>query len=122
MVDELPGITLTKDNIDFPTHFLRTKQRERDVKKVTDQEVKNEIKRGIEYLRRNQEEYYWFTSYGDLFVVIFKYDGDEEYYVLVTRDWYDTNIPFEEDDYKWITAKDFLGTDEDVVWGGDDDL
>ena len=122
MVDELPGITLTKDNINYPTHFLRTKQGERDVKRVTDKEVTSEIKRGIEYLRENQREYYWFTSRGDLLVVIFKYDGDEEYYVLVTRDWYDTNIPFEEDDYKWIIAKDLLETDEDTAWGGDDNL
>lgn len=121
MVEELQGITLTKDNIRFPVHFNRTKTGKIGVKEVTDQKVVDEIKRGIEYLQINKNEYYWFTSYGDLFLIIFKYDGDEECYVLVTKDWYDTNIQFEDDDYKW-DAKKFSKDDEDMGWGGDDDL
>lgn len=121
MVEELKGITLTKDNIDFPTHFYRTKRGKIGVKEVENQEVVDEIKRGIEYLRINKNEYYWFTSYGDLFLIIFKYDGDEEYNVLVTRDWYETDIPFEEDDYKW-DSKRLSEDDDDMGWGGDDNL
>lgn len=121
MVEELQGITLTKDNIKFPVHFYRTKTDKIGVKEVADQEVVDEIKRGIEYLRINKNEYYWFTSHGDLFLIIFKYDGDEEYNVLVTRDWYETNIPFEEDDYKW-DSKRLSENDEDLGWRGDDDL
>jgi len=41
--------------------------------------------------------------------------------VLVTRDWYETNIPFEEDDYKW-DSKRLSEDDEDLGWGGDDNL
>lgn len=121
MVEELQGITLTKDNIDFPVHFYRTRTGKVGIKEVTNYEVVDEIKRGIECLRINKNEYYWFTSHGDLFLIIFKYDGDEEYNVLVTRDWYETNIPFEEDDYKW-DSKRLSENDEDLGWRGDDDL
>ena len=34
------------------------------------------------------------------FLIIFRYEGDEEYFILVTRDFYETDIPFEKDDYR----------------------
>ncbi|MBT9788782.1 hypothetical protein GPK90_05405 [Clostridium sp. MCC344] len=121
MVEELQGITLTKDNIQLPAHFYRTKTGKIGVKEVTNQKVVDEIKRGIEWLRSDKNEYYWFTKYGDLFLIIFKYDGDGEYNVLVARDWYETDIPFEEDDYKW-DSKRLSEDDDDMGWGGDDNL
>lgn len=121
MVEELQGITLTKDNIDFPTHFYRTKTGKIGVKEVANQKVVDEIRRGIEWLRINKNEYLWFTRHGDLFLIILKYDGDEKYNVLVTKDWYETDIPFEEDDYKWDSKRPSEDGD-DMGWGGDDNL
>lgn len=121
MVEELQGITLTKDNIQFPAHFYRTKTGKIGVKEVANQKVVDEIKRGIEWLRSEKNEYYWFTKYGDLFLIIFKHDGGGKYNVLVTRDWYETDIPFEEDDYKW-DSKRLSEDDDDMGWGGDDNL
>lgn len=100
-VEEIKGITLTKDNFKFPLHFLRTNKDMRNVKEVSFSEIENEIKKGIDYLRSsNEENDYWYISYGNLFVVIFKYAGDEEYFILVTQDFYETYIPFEEEDYE----------------------
>ena len=100
MVDELEGITLTKDNIEFPVHFNRTKVGLRHIIEVHSEEIIKEIKRGIEFLRTSTDnDGYWYTSYDDLFVIVFKDDGDQEYYVLVTKDFYETYIPFEEEDY-----------------------
>ena len=94
------GITLTKDNIEFPVHFNRTKVGLRHVIEVHSEEIIKEIKRGIEFLRTSTDnDGYWYTSYGDLFVIVFKDDGDQEYYVLVTKDFYETYIPFEKEDY-----------------------
>ena len=102
MVDELDGITLTKDNIEYPTHFVHIALGERHVKGVLPEEIQKEIKRGIEYLRENNEDGCgsWYTSYGNLFVVIFRYPGDEDYFVVVTQDFYETHIPFERCDYE----------------------
>mgnify|MGYP004566301333 FL=1 len=99
MVDELDGITLTKDNIDYPIHFNRTNKDLRNVVEVQKDKVIEEIQKGIDYFRTNKDESYWCTCYGDLFVIIFRYEGDEEYFVLVTRDFYETDIPFEKEDY-----------------------
>lgn len=99
MVDELEGITLTRDNINYPVHFNRTNKDLRNVIEVQKDEVIKEIQRGIDYFRTNKGESYWYSSHGDLFVIIFRYEGDEEYFVLVTRDFYETDIPFEKEDY-----------------------
>lgn len=99
MVDELDGITLTKDNVEFPVHFRRTNKDLRNVVEVQNDEIIKEIQRGIDYFRTNKAEYYWCSSYRDLFVIIFRYKGDEEYSVLVTKDFYETDIPFEKEDY-----------------------
>ena len=56
MVEELQGITLTKDNIQFPVHFCRTRTGKIGVKEVTNWEVVDKIKRGIEGLRINKNE------------------------------------------------------------------
>ena len=100
MVEELDGITLTKDNIEYPLHFVRTNKDMRCVKDVSPEEIKKEIKRGIEYFRENKDEWVHYISYGDVFITVFRFDGDEEYQVVVTKDYYDTYIPFEHQDYK----------------------
>ena len=99
MVNELDGITLTKDNIDYPIHFNRTNKNMRNVVEVEKDEVIKEIQRGIDYLRANKNETYWYTCHGDLFLSVFRYEGDEEYFIVVTRDFYETYIPFEREDY-----------------------
>lgn len=99
MVDELDGITLTKGNIDYPIHFNRTNKDLRNVVEVKKDEVIKEVQRGIDYFRVNKNESYWYTCHGDLFLIVFRYEGDKEYFVLVTRDFYETDIPFEKEDY-----------------------
>lgn len=100
MIDELEGITLTVDNLEFPVHFSRTNKGMRQVVENSSEEIVKEIKRAITYFRKHKDEYYWFTSHGDLFVVVFRYEGDEEYSIMVTKDFYETEIPFQEEDYK----------------------
>ena len=100
MVDELDGITLTKDNLEFPVHFNRTTKGLRNVVEVNSDEIINGIKKAITYFRENKEEWNWYTSYGDLFLSVYRHPGDEEYFVMVTKDFYETYIPFEDEDYE----------------------
>ena len=100
MVDKLDGITLTKDNLEFPVHFIRTAKGLRHVVEVNSDEIIKEIQRGITYFRENKDEFCWYTTYGDLFLVVFRYSGDEEYSVMATKDFYETYIPFEDEDYE----------------------
>lgn len=100
MVDELEGIILTKDNIKFPVHFIRTNRNMRHVVEINEEEITKSIQRGIDYFRKNKDEYYWYTSCGDLFLFVVRYEGDKEYFIMVTKDFYKMYIPFEKEDYK----------------------
>ena len=100
MVDELDGITLTKDNLKFPVHFNRTTKGLRHVVEVHSDEIINGIKKAITYFRENKDEWNWYTSHGDLFLSVYRHPDDEDYFVLVTKDFYETYIPFEREDYE----------------------
>ena len=99
MLDKPDPLIITKDNLKFPTHFFHTEKSLRNVKEVLPNEIIKEIKRGIEWFRENKDEDNWYTSYGDAFVNVYRYAGDEDYYVLVSKDFYETYIPFEREDY-----------------------
>lgn len=92
-------ITLTKDNIEFPIHFHHT-SKETGAVKISNEEIKNRIRNGVNYFRTNKDEHYWFTESGDTHVSVVRYEGDKDYEVLVTKDFYSTYIPFEEEDYE----------------------
>lgn len=100
MVDEAPGMTLTVDNIEFPVHFLHTKFGERQCKDVSNEEIKKEVKRGIKYFRENKDDYIWYTMFGDMIMFIQRLEGDEQYSIYVSKDFYEGEIPFEDIDYR----------------------
>ena len=97
MVDEIEGIDLTADNINFPVHFYRT-NKDTGAVEISNRGVKEDIKKGIEYFKTDKDAWCWYTCHGDLFVVIFKYNEDDEYFVVVTKDFYETYIPFTDED------------------------
>lgn len=92
-------ITLTKDNIVFPTHFFHTSAETGAVDCCNNESIKEEIHRGIDFLRKNKERFSWMTEYGNLYVYISRYVDDENYAIMVTNDFYSTYIPFEPEDY-----------------------
>lgn len=99
MVDEMDGITLTKDNLEYPKHFKHT-SKYHGCKEMSTDFILGEIKRAINYFRNNKDEYAVEFGSGDSNIHVYRYPGDEEYHVVVTRDWYETYIPFEAEDYE----------------------
>ena len=99
LIDDEDGITLTKDNVEFPTHFFQTSEETGAVDCCNNESVKNAIERAIDYFRKNKNEFYWFTATGNLYIGVSKWDGDEGYEVVVTNNYYETFIPFEREDY-----------------------
>ena len=92
------SIDLTVDNIEFPIHFLCTSKDAIDC--CNNKEVKDAIRRAVDYFRKNKDEFAWTTEMGNLYVGVYRYDGDENYYVIVSKSYYSTYIPFEDMDYK----------------------
>lgn len=92
-------LTLTRDNVEFPTHFWHTSTETGAVDCCNNEEIKKHICEAIKYFRANKEESHWFTASGNLYVDVSRFDGDECYDVVVTKDYYETSIPFEAADY-----------------------
>lgn len=96
--DNEHSIDLTVDNVEFPTHFLHTsKDNASDC--CNNENVKNAIRKAIDFFRNNKNEFSWYTETGNFHVCVFRYDGDEDYYVVVSGDYYSTHILFEPEDY-----------------------
>lgn len=97
--DHEDNITLTVNNIEFPVHFHHVNSKCAVERGNTD-EIRYELKRAIEYFRKNKDEYTWHTWSGNLFVLVHRWSGDEQYEVVVSTDFYNMEIPFEEEDYE----------------------
>lgn len=92
-------IFLTKDNIKFPTHFYHF-SKETGAKEIPSYRIEEYIRKGIDFLRENKEEFYWYSGTGDSRIFVFRYDGDEMYDIVVAKDFYETEISFSNKDYK----------------------
>ena len=92
-------VTLTKDNVEFPIHFNHTSTETGAVDTCNNEFVRECIQNGIDYFRKNKEEFVYYTGTGNTMIYIFRFDGDENYEVVVTNDYYSTYIPFEGRDY-----------------------
>lgn len=100
--DNENAIILTKDNVVFPNHFYHASEKNRAVNCCTNENIKESINKAINFFRKNKDESVWMTAFGNLHVTVFRYDGDEVYNVIVTNDYYSTEIPFEVEDYKVV--------------------
>lgn len=92
---ELDGVVVTKDTIKFPDYFYHFD----NGKKLSNEEIEDYIRRGIEWHRRNPNSFVWDCGTGDSDIAVYNYSGDNEYRVVVSRGFYDCEIPFEEEDY-----------------------
>ena len=99
IVEDLDCETLTIDSIEFPVHFIRTNKEKKGVVEIDDGKITEYIKGGIKYFRDNKNEYVYYVSTGDMFVIIFRHEEDEDYFILGTKDFYETYVNFEEEDY-----------------------
>lgn len=92
-------LELTPDNVEFPLHFNHIcTPKSKDL--FTNENIKHYIKEYINYLR-NSGDYHcggWIT--GNLFLSVTKFDGDEQYVIYTSNDFYETMIPFSREDYK----------------------
>ena len=93
------GITLTKCNIEFPTHFYHHYKEGIVLDCCNNDEIKKCINKAIEYFRDNKNEYIWFTETGNLCITVYREEEDEDYYITVTNNYYSTYIEFESEDY-----------------------
>lgn len=100
LVDNEKSITLTVDNIEFPVHFHHVSVETGAKERCNTEEIRHELRRAITYFRENKEETDWHTWSGNLFVFVRRWSGDENYEVVVSKDFYNMEIDFEDEDYE----------------------
>lgn len=93
-------ITLTVDNLEFPTHFHHTCVENGAVDCCDNKHIKEYLHKAIKYFRENKDEFSWFTQSGNLRIEVKRWSGDEVYEIFVSNNFHTTEIPFEEVDYE----------------------
>lgn len=100
MIDDKEcSITITENNIDFPRHFFHICKENGAVDCCTDENVRQYIKQAINFFRNNKDEFVWYASTGNINITVYRNSEDKDYWVIVTNNYYETYISFEEEDY-----------------------
>lgn len=102
MIDELDGITLTKDNIEFPQHFYYFG----NGVDLSSKEIRKYINDAINFFRNNPDSFCYTTGSGNTGILVQNFSGDHEYHVVVTKDFYETEIPYGTKDYVALNSVD----------------
>lgn len=92
------AIDICASNVKYPTHFTISSKEFRAIE-IPDERINEWIQQGIGYFRNHKDEYYWYIGSGNTWVHIHRYEDEEEYYVIVSKDYESGEIEFEEDDY-----------------------
>ena len=87
--EELGEIELTSGNVTFPQHYFCYS----DGKQLKDEFINEEVRKGLKFLEKNKEEDFVQLGSGDTDITITKYEGDGEYRIIVSRNYYETFIP-----------------------------
>lgn len=98
--DNEHNITLTPDNIEFPTHFWHTCKENGAVDICNTEEIRKYLRDAINWFRKNKDEFHWFCRSGNLYVGVTRFDRDKMYEVILSNNYYEAEIPFEKVDYE----------------------
>lgn len=84
-------LSLTKDNLEFPTHYASFSEGVH----IDDDKINKWVKECIEKFDTNDKnDWCRFTGSGDTMIFVFKLDEDKEYDVYVCKNYYETFVPF----------------------------
>ena len=90
---------LTVDDTIYPKHFYISDGYVADIK---DDEINKKIQALVNRIRNNKDENdtIAYTYYGNVFIFVQKFDGDEEYFIMVSKDYKTTEMDFNDIDYR----------------------
>lgn len=97
--DNEHNIKLTPDNIEFPVHFWHTCKENGAVDICNTKEIREYLRKAIDWFRKNKDEYHWHCRTGNLYISVSRFDRDRIYEVILSNNYYEVEIPFEKVDY-----------------------
>ena len=98
-VDEIDDVRVTKKNVKFPDHFYHMGASE-GAKELSSDDIKTYISRAIDYFRENPDSFVYNTASGDADITVYNFSGDKEYRITVAKNYYETTIMYEDEDYE----------------------
>ena len=104
-IDDLGGEELTPSHFHYPQHFTKIDDEyNKIVYRQTDEEIENHIKDLIKYIRNDRDKGFKdddirYAGTSDTLILVDRYSGDDEYYVVVAKDYQETFLKFEDKDY-----------------------
>ena len=98
-VDEIDDVRITKKNVKFPDHFYRMGT-SKEAKELSSDDIKSYISKAIDYFRENPDSFCYDATSGDTDVTVYNYSGDKEYRIIVAKNYYETGIEYEPEDYE----------------------
>lgn len=87
---------LTVDNMEFPLNFHCSN----GGVDISNDEIKEYIRKGVKFFRENPNEYEWYTETGNTAIFVQNFPGDENYYVIVAKDYYSAWLNYQDIDKK----------------------
>lgn len=90
------GLTLTTENLKFPDHYHGSF----NGVNISNEEIDKMVKECIETLRNSNDKNFYSTSIetGDTHIGVSRYDGDQVFNVVISKDYYETYVPFTNED------------------------
>lgn len=87
ITEKCDGIELDSSNIEFPKHFIEPGGID-----TPDSEIENLVRECLKVAEKSDEPYGYFvsTGYGDTMVILMAYE--DEYEIIVTKDYYETSV------------------------------
>lgn len=81
---------VTEKNINFPKSFYEFGGNNTESVDISNAEITMKIRECIMWLKKNPNEPFKYMAYGNMFLCVFNHE--DEYYIIVTKNYFDTTI------------------------------
>ena len=92
------AIYIYASNVNYPTHFMSF-NKDFIAVEISDDTINEWIQEGVQYFRENPKKLVYYVGSGNAMMYMYRHAEDEEYYVMVSKDYEEGRIEFEEEDY-----------------------
>lgn len=92
-------IDICASNIKYPTHFT-INSKDFTAVEIDDDQINEWIQEGIDWFRCHKDQNSYYVGSGNAMMHMYRYSGDEEYDVVISKDYEEGSIQFEEEDYE----------------------
>lgn len=92
--DEFGDITLNIDNLNFPQHYSNFSIEDGAID-VSDEEINSMVKECISHFTNDENDTYRFIETGNVFIMVYRWSLDEEYQIIVCKNFHETYIPLD---------------------------